>query len=105
MVGLYKSGKRNAAKMLQLVMLLLIMQEITLAENQISAIQPTKIKLGNEEITVHHHFMLTMIDGKIFSTISDSSSIVCGICGALPGKMKKLEEIGNLPCSENLYKF
>ena len=78
------------------------MQEITIFENQISAITPTKIKFGNEKITARHHFMLTIIDGKIFSTNSDLTPAVCGICEALPSEMNKLEEIENLPCNENL---
>lgn len=83
----------------------LIKQEISIVENQIAEILPTKIIIGSEEVMVHHNFLLTMIDGKVFSTISDSSSQTCGICGATPSIMNDLGAIAKLSFNQNLYKF
>ncbi|KAK3923511.1 Ribosomal RNA small subunit methyltransferase F [Frankliniella fusca] len=46
-----------------------------------------------------------MVDGKICSALSSSSSSRCHICGAYPSDMNKLEKTLNLTPSKETYKF
>lgn len=65
--------------------------EIGKIENQIKDILPTKVLIDNKEKLIHHNFQLTMIDGKMFGVITDSSTQTCGICGATPKSMNNIE--------------
>ena len=62
----------------------LVEKETDALKSQIAAILPTQICQEGEAINVTHKFYMTMIDGKIFSTIANTSSQCCGICGASP---------------------
>lgn len=79
----------------------LVISEVQNVESQIAQIQPTSF----ENFTVRHQFHMTMIDGKVFSVVANSSSQKCGICGTSPKNMNDLETIKNLPCKENLYEY
>uniref|UniRef100_A0A6P7GKW0 Uncharacterized protein LOC114338051 n=1 Tax=Diabrotica virgifera virgifera TaxID=50390 RepID=A0A6P7GKW0_DIAVI len=48
---------------------------------------------------------MTMIDGKMFAVISNSSSQTCGICKASPKIMNDLEKVQRLPVNEDLYDY
>lgn len=80
-------------------------KEIAAIKAQIAAIVPTQICEDGEVINVTHKFYLTMIDGKIFSTIANSSSQRCGICGASPKIMNDLSALEKLQPKENLYEY
>lgn len=79
----------------------LVRDEVNNFKSQIAEIQPTRL----EKYEVHHKFHMTMIDGKVFSVLAESSSLVCGICGTTPKKMNDIIHIQNLPCKENLYEY
>lgn len=76
---------------------------VTNINQQISEIEPTNIL--QYEIQIYHTFKMTMIDGKLFSVVSESSTQTCGICGATPKVMNNLESILNLTPNENLYDY
>lgn len=57
-------------------------QEISNIENQIKEIEPTIIE--QQHLVINHNFKLTMIDGKMFGVVSNSSTQTCGICGVTP---------------------
>lgn len=78
-------------------------KEIKSVEDQIKNITPTKVTINDQEITVNHTFKLTMIDGKMFGVITESSTQTCGICGATPKIMNELNKMQMLvPKVENL---
>lgn len=79
----------------------LVRTEIESVKQQISEIIPTQF----ESFQIHHQFHLTMIDGKVFSVIAESSSQTCGICGATPKVMNDLNSIKNLPPNTNMYEY
>ena len=78
-------------------------KEIVNIEEQIKKIQPTII--DDVYLVINHLLKLTMIDGKMFSVISDSSTQTCGICGATPKIMNDLDKIFSLPVKEKLYEY
>ncbi|KAH9632217.1 hypothetical protein HF086_008894 [Spodoptera exigua] len=67
----------------------LIKEEVDMIQQQIELLSPVEVSLDNFNILVKPVFMLTMIDGKICSALSDvsSSSQTCYICGAKPSEM------------------
>lgn len=70
-------------------------------EDQIMALQPTKV--GG--INVNHKLLLTMIDGKISSIISDTASAVCDICKAKPSEMNNLDNLKDRRSNEDMYQY
>lgn len=83
----------------------LIQSETNYIQNQIDAIVSTSTKIEDNTVIVKHVFYLTMIDGKVFSILSDSSTQTCGICGATPTTMNKLNEIKALSVRANFYEY
>lgn len=58
---------------------------------EINALLPTICKVIESEVSVTHVMLLTMIDGKICNTLTEtSSSQKCFICGATPSMMNDL---------------
>lgn len=79
----------------------LVRAEIENVKRQIAQIVPTK--LSSFEVT--HEFHLTMIDGKVFNTIAESSSLACGICGATPKLMNNLNLVQLRQPQNHLYEY
>lgn len=79
----------------------LVTKEFENIKQQILEINPTTF----EDFEIRHEFYMTMIDGKIFSIISESSSQTCGICGATPKIMNNLNAIKNQPIKANMYEY
>lgn len=77
--------------------------EIAKIEEQIKNIKPTIT--DDRQLIINHNLKLTMIDGKMFSVISNSSTQTCGICGATPKVMNDLEKIFDLPIEEKFYDY
>lgn len=80
-------------------------REIANVERQIDTISPTNIFVSGEEITVSSCFKLTMIDGKTFGVISETSTQSCGICGASPKYMNDLEAIERRTADVSKYDY
>lgn len=51
-------------------------KKVDAIKTQIAAIVPTQICENDKEIIIIHNFYLTMIDGKIFSLLAGSSTII-----------------------------
>lgn len=79
----------------------LVRVEVDNVNAQIVKIKPTSV----HNFHVHHNFHMTMIDGKTFSVIAESSSQTCGICKATPKIMNDLNMVQTLACDEQLFKF
>ncbi|XP_076663948.1 uncharacterized protein LOC143370380 [Andrena cerasifolii] len=76
-----------------------IVQEI---QKEIGLLQITNL---NNAIGVKHHLIMTMVDGKVCSTISATSSMRCYICEAKPTEMNCLEKVVCKPIKEDLLNF
>lgn len=83
----------------------LVKKEIGTIEKEIDEIQPTISELSGHQIFINHSFKLTMIDGKTFGVISESSTQSCGVCGATPKIMNDLEKLSNLQPKTDLYSY
>lgn len=80
-------------------------QEIHHIQEQINQIQPTNKQIGDMHIKVNHIFHMTMIDGKVCNSLTDTSSQVCYICGASPKNMNDLENITKRAPNVHTYSF
>lgn len=71
-------------------------------EDEINALRP--VDCGTN--VVNHKLMMTMIDGKICTYLSDAkSSSSCYLCLAKPSNMNDLDSVKKRPVSVDLYKF
>lgn len=62
--------------------------------NQIANLKPMKFKCDEKVLEITFDFYQTMIDGKVFKIISNTSSYkVCQICGAKPKSMNKIQKL------------
>lgn len=74
--------------------------------NQISNLQPTKLIIGDTEISIRHELQMTMVDGKVCNALSTtSSSQVCYICQATPKEMNNIKMCQGKPVIEENLKF
>ncbi|CAG9773299.1 unnamed protein product [Ceutorhynchus assimilis] len=76
-------------------------QVVTNIKQQIAEIEPTNIQ--KYQIQIYHTFKMTMIDGKLFSAVSESSTQTSVIRSATPKVMNNLESILDLTPNETLY--
>lgn len=59
-----------------------------------------------DNISINHKLLCTMIDGKICSTLVESSSTMrCYICGANPTEMNKIDIVVRKQIESDHYKF
>lgn len=65
-------------------------EEMGLIDAEIEALKPSIIE---NNIQVKHSMLMTMIDGKITSHLSQTSMQTCDICKAVPSEMNDLEKI------------
>lgn len=68
---------------------------------EIERLQETKIK----QISVSHQLLMTMIDGKITSYLSETSTAVCDICKAKPSEMNHLDSLGQRKSDQEMYQY
>lgn len=64
--------------------------EVNNIKSQIEVLTPTMILAEGREITVKPELVLSMIDGKICSVLSNQATQNCHICGATPSQMNNL---------------
>lgn len=80
----------------------LIKAEHERMQTAINNLTPTRL---SENVSVQHQLLLTMIDGKICSTLAGFSSMKCYICGATPKEMNNLKIVSQKPCESEHYRF
>ncbi|XP_041968507.1 uncharacterized protein LOC121725559 [Aricia agestis] len=68
---------------------------------EIKALQPSKLN----QIEVSHQLLLTMIDGKITSYLSETSTAVCDICKAKPSEMNNIELLDQKHNNEEIHQY
>lgn len=78
-----------------------IKEEMAKIETEISALQPSVVGSAN----VSHKLHMTMIDGKITSHLSDTSTSTCDICKAKPSEMNNLDMVLQRSHSVDMFKF
>ncbi|KAI8124885.1 hypothetical protein CVS40_4849 [Lucilia cuprina] len=79
----------------------LVRDKVKYVKRQIAKILPTTLN----HLQIQHEFHLTMIDGKVFNTITESSSQACGICGATPKLFHNLNLIQLRQPKEHFYEY
>lgn len=80
----------------------LIKKESASLEEEIGNLVATIV----DNLNIRHVLYMTMIDGKISTVISNTSSAaVCNICNTPPSKMNDLDFVSNKPVREEMYKY
>ncbi|XP_059216468.1 uncharacterized protein LOC131994136 isoform X2 [Stomoxys calcitrans] len=83
-----------------------INSEVSRVNDEIKNLRNTVVELHSRNFNISHTLKLTMIDGKVATTISGSSSMaVCFICGAKPTEMNNLDAVILRKCSEEAVAF
>ena len=65
-------------------------REIALVEEQIKSLAPTEVLIGGRVYSISHILLLTMVDGKICNTLTETSSQRCYVCKAIPKEMNNI---------------
>ncbi|GBL84704.1 hypothetical protein AVEN_191149-1 [Araneus ventricosus] len=71
---------------------LLITREVEKIESQITNLHPSKFRIYDKEPLVEQSLVMTMVDGKICSILTEQSSQKCYICGSFPKEINILEK-------------
>lgn len=83
-----------------------INEEVNRVNKEINNLTNSIIEVHNKKFFITHKLSLTMIDGKIATTLTGSSSMsVCFICGAKPREMHNLDELAIRANSGEALKF
>lgn len=82
----------------------LAIREKNYLENQIRNLEPTQITWNERKILISYNMLLTMVDGKICSSLTETSSAArCYICKAKPTQMNNLKVVQQL--DSNSFQF
>lgn len=76
-----------------------VIHETALIEGEILNLVPSQAN----GIKVNHSLLMTMIDGKISSILTNTSTQCCDICKALPSEMNKLDILDKKTVSTEYY--
>lgn len=80
--------------------------EVNRVNAEIGNLQNTVVEVHNKKFTVSHSLSLTMIDGKVASSITGTSTMaVCFICGAKPTEMNDIDALILRNTSDESLKF
>lgn len=79
----------------------LIQKEIMSIEVEIENLVPIQICNDGKEIVIYPEFELSMIDGKTFNAITNTSNQSCAICRATPKLMNDIKKILKRKCNKN----
>ena len=74
-------------------------------KTKINNLKPTEFVMPNKKIFINHKLKLTMIEGKVCNSLSNTSSMTCYICEAKPTKMNNIEECLGRELKERYFKF
>lgn len=84
----------------------LIKNEISAMQKEIEKLDTSKCCIDTTEVTVKHHLILSMIDGKVVNAICENkSSMTCYICNGKPTEMNQLENIYKKNVCKDYYKY
>jgi hypothetical protein len=83
----------------------LIKKEVKNIEDQIANLVFPKIDFEGKDVTVECEFKLTMIDGKAFAAVTDTSCQSCAICGATPKIMNDLANVLKRKSDTSKYEY
>lgn len=80
----------------------LVQEQLAKIEDEIKSLKATQY----ESNTIDHSLVMTMIDGKICTYLSDAkSSATCYLCLAKPSEMNELQTVSRRHVQTDLYKF
>eukprot|EP00733_Pompholyxophrys_punicea_P001825 Pompholyxophrys_punicea_v1_NODE_1072_length_989_cov_3.204497.p1 type:complete len:121 gc:universal NODE_1072_length_989_cov_3.204497:490-128(-) len=68
-------------------------------ETQIAGLNSTCFSLADLKLNISHHFVMTMVDGKVGGHVTETHSTSCFICHATPSVMNDLK-VFNRPIDE-----
>lgn len=74
-------------------------------KEKINNLTPSSFSFNNHDFLIQHSLQLTMVDGKVCTALSESSSCKCYICGATPKEMNKIDVCLNKQPDESRYEF
>ena len=85
----------------------LIRQETDNIRQQIAKLKPTVVFIGDKQLEVHQHLLMTMVDDEVCNALTENTtSQKCYICGALPKNMNtNLVTVGSRAADPTTYSF
>lgn len=72
---------------------------------KINNLTPITFSFNNRNFRIQHSLQLTMVDGKVRTALSKSSSCKCYICGATPKEMNKIDVCLQKQPDESRFEF
>lgn len=83
----------------------LITAEKAKLDSQIAELQPAKMQYFGRQLLVKYKMLLTMVDGKVCSALTSTSSQCCYICSAKPSEMNNLSAVRLRKENEEAFQF
>lgn len=78
-----------------------ILDTVNVIKNEINCLSPTEVPIENQKFSVTHNLVLTMLDGKVCQTLTNTpSAACCPLCGAKPSELNDIDTVRQRPISE-----
>jgi len=79
--------------------------EVRKTEKEIIELKSLDLNINNHIISISYTMLMTMVDGKVINTLTESSSQICFICKCNPKNMNNLDQMHNFQINENNFKY
>eukprot|EP00733_Pompholyxophrys_punicea_P001240 Pompholyxophrys_punicea_v1_NODE_571_length_1672_cov_15.557823.p1 type:complete len:423 gc:universal NODE_571_length_1672_cov_15.557823:1356-88(-) len=74
-------------------------------KSEISKLAPTKIVHDGKDFLITHKLLMTMIDGKVVSHLTDIHTTNCTLCGCTPSLMNNLNYVVTRPVNTDFIEY
>ncbi|KAL4154240.1 hypothetical protein QTP88_002065 [Uroleucon formosanum] len=79
--------------------------EVGRVENEIMKLKSVELNINNSVLCINYTMLMTMVDGKVINTLTESSSQLCYICKCHPTNMNDLDNIKRFVVNEDNVKY
>ncbi|KAL4152899.1 hypothetical protein QTP88_000732 [Uroleucon formosanum] len=79
--------------------------EVGRVENEIMELKSVELNIKNSVLCINYTMLMTMVDGKVINTLTESSSRLCYICKCNPTNMNDLDNIKRFVVNEDNVKY
>lgn len=79
--------------------------EVGRVEKEIMELKSVELNINNSVLCINYTMLMTMVDGKVINTLTESSSQLCYICKCNPTNMNDLDNMKRFVVNEDNFKY
>lgn len=79
--------------------------EVSYVEKNKIQLKSVKLNINNSFICINYIILMTMVDGKVINTLTETSNHLCFICKCNPKNINDFDNINNFRVNEDNFKY